>query len=227
MPFNALRRHRPWRSIPPSSGPFTTASPWRPTSPSVRVSSFIVTSRVHLATSAPFRVRAAAPIRPVRHGDGGRSVFCHGSCRLSATGIRFLAILFPPGDWASLAVGLPASPTTPDPDGVSMLRTLEMRPEWVPSVPRGRRCPMRPVVCDRSPSATFQQLRPFTPEQLPSLGLALTRRHQGFIFFTRPAFPSPVVSRMGQRPPWAFLRASHPAVTGDACRSGDRSWALT
>ena len=65
----------------------------------------IVTSRVHLATSAPFRVRAAAPIRPVRHGDGGRSVFCHGSCRLSATGIRFLAILFPPGDWASLAVG--------------------------------------------------------------------------------------------------------------------------
>ena len=27
------------------------------------------------------------------------------SCRLSATGIGFLAILFPPGDWASLAVG--------------------------------------------------------------------------------------------------------------------------
>ncbi len=28
----------------------------------------------------------------------------------------------------------------PDPDGVSMFRTHEIRPGWVPPMPRGRRC---------------------------------------------------------------------------------------
>ena len=36
---------------------------------------------------------------------------------LSATGIRFLVILFPPGTWAFLAVGLPGTAWRPDPDG--------------------------------------------------------------------------------------------------------------
>ena len=30
--------------------------------------------------------------------------------------------------------------TVPDPDGVSMFRTRELRPGWVPPMPRGRRC---------------------------------------------------------------------------------------
>jgi hypothetical protein len=43
-------------------------------------------------------------------------------------------------------LGLPCGQLTgtrhvPDPDGVSMLRTDEVRPEWVPSIPRGQRCP--------------------------------------------------------------------------------------
>jgi hypothetical protein len=60
---------------------------------------------------------------------------------LAATGIRFSVILYPPGDWAFLAVGLPAE--RPDPDGVTAFRTHELRPGWVPPIPRGRRCSSR------------------------------------------------------------------------------------
>jgi hypothetical protein len=62
------------------------------------------------------------------------------SCRLSATGIRFSVILFPPRDWALLTVGLPTPATGWDLDGVTAFRTHERRPGWVPSIPRGRRC---------------------------------------------------------------------------------------
>jgi hypothetical protein len=44
-------------------------------------------------------------------------------------------IVRPPGSWAFLAVGLPD--LRPDPDGVVTFHTVEMRPGWVPSVPRG------------------------------------------------------------------------------------------
>jgi len=44
-------------------------------------------------------------------------------------------IVRPPGSWAFLAVGLPD--LHPDPDGVVTFHTVEMRPGWVPSVPRG------------------------------------------------------------------------------------------
>jgi len=49
-------------------------------------------------------------------------------------------ILFPPGDWAFLAVGLPGTTSRLDPDGVTTFRTCEIRPVWVPPLPRGRRC---------------------------------------------------------------------------------------
>jgi hypothetical protein len=60
------------------------------------------------------------------------------SRRLSATGIRFSAILFPPRSWALLTVGLPN--LGPDPDGVTAFRTHELRPGRAPSTPRGQRC---------------------------------------------------------------------------------------
>jgi len=60
---------------------------------------------------------------------------------LSAADVRFSAIRFPPRGWAPLTVGLPAQ--GPDPDGVTAFRTHELRPGWVPSVPRGRRCSSR------------------------------------------------------------------------------------
>ena len=60
------------------------------------------------------------------------------SCRLSPTGIRFLDILFPPENSALLTVGLPTRHRGgPDSVGVPMFRTHEMRPGWVPPLPRG------------------------------------------------------------------------------------------
>ena len=59
------------------------------------------------------------------------------SCRLSPTGIGFLDILFPPEDSAVLTVGLPNRRSGPDPVGVPVFRTYEIRPGWVPSLLRG------------------------------------------------------------------------------------------
>jgi hypothetical protein len=51
----------------------------------------------------------------------------------------------PAEDSALLTVGLPATPEgAPDLDGVTAFRTNELRPGWVPSIPRGRRCSSRP-----------------------------------------------------------------------------------
>jgi hypothetical protein len=71
-------------------------------------------------------------------------------------------ILFPPGTWAFLAVGLPATTRWPDPDGVSTFRTCEIRPGWVPPLPRGRRCSPWPdaVPGQRLPHLSGQSLHP-------------------------------------------------------------------
>ena len=61
------------------------------------------------------------------------------SCRLSAAGVRFSVIPFPPRDRPLLTVG-PPTHTGPDPDGVTAFRTHELRPGWVPPIPRGRWC---------------------------------------------------------------------------------------
>jgi hypothetical protein len=78
----------------------------------------------------------------------------------------------------------------PDPDGVTAFRTHELRPGWVPPLPRGRRCSPGQVVsltgACRSAAAS-----PYTPPQLPIDGGSLTRHQRGFTQFTRPVFPSP------------------------------------
>lgn len=55
-------------------------------------------------------------------------------------GVRFLGILFPPRNWASLTVGLPDRLRRPGPGGVSTFHMHETRPGWAPPVPRGQRC---------------------------------------------------------------------------------------
>jgi hypothetical protein len=52
----------------------------------------------------------------------------------------FSVIRFPPRDWAFLTVGLPGETFRPDLDGVTAFRTHELRPGWVPPIPRGRWC---------------------------------------------------------------------------------------
>lgn len=50
----------------------------------------------------------------------------------------------------------------PDLDGVTAFRTSELRPGWVPPLPRGRRCSSRPrdVLGRRLPLFRGQSLRP-------------------------------------------------------------------
>ena len=95
-------------------------------------------------------------------------------------GIGFLVILCPPGDWAFLAVGLPVLLPGPDPDGVATFRAHELRPGWVPSLPRGLRCPHgRQVIPGRrTPPCSGPSLypRPATHHRR----LLITRHHQGF-----------------------------------------------
>src|SRR5918992_1626917 len=88
--------------------------------------------------------------------DGQPGGASHGvpvSRRLSAAGVRFSVIRFPSRGWAPLAVGLPDPlPARPDLDRVTAFRTHELRPGWVPSLPRGRWCPSRPSrLLDRHP----------------------------------------------------------------------------
>ena len=63
--------------------------------------------------------------------------------------------------YGRLTGGAQAAP--PDPDGVSTFRTHEMRPGRVSSLPRERRCSLRPSGRPRSPSAALQRLAPATP----------------------------------------------------------------
>ena len=137
--------------------------------------------RAHPTTSAPFRVRAYARIRPVIWDDrrgAGHNVPV--SWCLSAAGIGLLVVLCPLGTWAFLAVGLPVLVTGPDPNGVATFRTHEMRSGWVPSLPRGQRCPHgRPLV--------FGRRLPHRNGKVPGpqscshrLGLEITRHHRGF-----------------------------------------------
>jgi hypothetical protein len=109
----------------------------------------------------------------------------------------------------------------PDPDGVSMFRTRETRPGWVPPMPRGRRCSPGLVhrFSRRLPLPNGQSLNPAPATH--RAGTWITRCQRRFTIFTRPVFPSPVAPGWNGSPR-ASLRAPDPAVTSDARRSGDR-----
>ena len=96
-------------------------------------------SPVHV--SASFEARAPGPVSSqLSSNDGLEEPFkiVLVSCRLSPAGIRFLDILFPPENSALLTVGLPTRHQDgPDSVGVPMFRTHELRPGWVPPLPRG------------------------------------------------------------------------------------------
>ena len=93
----------------------------------------------------------------------------------------------------------------------------------MPPVPRGRWCPPgRLTVTDRHPPLhSGQSLNPAGVFRLA--GLTLTR-HQTEVHSRSPVRSSPCLwlpdgtGTLGR-----LLRASHPAVTSNACRSGDRS----
>jgi hypothetical protein len=148
----------------------------------------VFTPKAHLPTSAPFRVRAAARIRPVMHGTGEGPVVAVVSRCLSAAGIRFLGIRFPPRDSAFLTVGLPSTSARTT---TGLPRSACMRPS------RGgcRLCPgatvfSRPAKCLRSPPAASQRPALHPGEATIHPRLTLTRRHQS-VCSRSPVRPSP------------------------------------
>ena len=177
-----------------SAGPRTTATG--------RGVSFVRWFEVSLSSSSPgspghvsslSRPSTGLGIRPVIHDhqqEGADRLVVVSRC-VSAAGIGFLVILFPPGNWALLAVGLPARSGS-DPDGVSTFRTLKLRPGWVPSISRGRRCSpgLATITGPRLPHLSGPSLRPATTTHLNE-----TPHHEtstkGSNDFTRPVFPSP------------------------------------
>ena len=182
-----------------------------------------VVVRVHLTTSAPFRVRAYARIRPVTQDTGGGPAIASwfpvafrppafaswSSCARQGTGPSLRSA------YRSLLPG-------PDPDGVATFRAHELRPGWVPSLPRGLRCPHgRQVIPGRrTPPCSGPSLypRPATHHRR----LLITRHHQGFTVVHPSGLPLACSPRVEREPSGFYPRASHPAVTGGACRGGDR-----
>ena len=87
------------------------------------------------------------------------------SCRLSATGIRFSGHPHPAEDFR-LPHGRPTEPgaifhTGPDHNGVPTFHTYELRPDWVPSRPRGRRCSPDRMPCPIG-ACRFPAANPYT-----------------------------------------------------------------
>ncbi len=141
-------------------------------------------------------------------------------------GVRFLVIPSPLGNWASLTVGLPAPVTrSGTPTGLSRFARMRYGRRGRPLNPgdSGARTTgaWYPVAACRFPTA-----KSLHPGPAPIIRGSTSRGIiKGSVSFARPAFPSPVT------PGWSgtlglLPRASHPAVTGSACRGGDRHWAL-
>ena len=180
--------------------------------------------QAHLTTSAPFRVRAAARIRPVMRDDRRRAGHRVPVSRcLSAAGVRFLVILCPLGSWAFLAVGLPARVAKGrTPTGLS--RFARMRCDRVG-------CPLCPGDCGarhgwhrfssrRMPLHNGRVPKPRNHDPPPRLDV--TRRHRGFTVVHPSGLPLACDPRVERRSLGFSPRASHPAVAGGACRGGDR-----
>jgi hypothetical protein len=96
----------------------------------------------------------------------------------------------------------------PDPDGVATFRAHELRPGWVPSLPRGLRCPHgRQVIPGRRmPPCSGPSLypRPATHHRR----LLITRHHQGFTVVHPSGLPLACSSRV-EREPSGFFPGLH------------------
>jgi len=88
----------------------------------------------------------------------------------------------------------------PDPDGVATFRAHELRPGWVPSLPRGLRCPHgRQVIPGRrTPPCSGPSLypRPATHHRR----LLITRHHQGFTVVHPSGLPLACSPRVEREP---------------------------
>jgi hypothetical protein len=131
----------------------------------------ILSFGAHLTMSARFHARAPSPYPagyPRRPPGGGDHLVSVSRC-VSAAGIRFLVILFPPGNWAFLTVGLPARPMTS--------RTQTGFPRFARTSNDRGGCPLYPGDDGAHPAWPRSQARacrisaarPCTPPQPPSM----------------------------------------------------------
>jgi hypothetical protein len=115
------------------------------------------------------------------------------SCRLSATGVRFLGILARQRLRPSLTVGLPERRIgSLDSGGFSTFHTREIRPDLgALSTPRPAVL-SRPASAHRSPLATFLWPGPVPRSRIHFPGVFMTKHQQGFTFIHPPgASPHP------------------------------------
>jgi len=185
---------------------------------------------VFLFTGSPDRVSALsrpatrAGIRPVIHRDQLEDWHpAMVSRRLSATGIRFSAILRPPRNPALLAVGLP--------DHWSGPRRDYRVPHIRAATGVGALCAPGTTVLTPNRShfpagvRRFAAASPFPSPTVPPARMLLNEAStKGSRMFARPVFPSPVAARMERAALGLEPRASHPAdqEPDDARRGGDR-----
>jgi hypothetical protein len=127
---------------------------------------------------------------------------------LSATGIRFSAILFPPGSWALLTVGLP-NPRSGPRRGYHVPHARAATGEGALWTPGTTVLTPTEATSGRAPAAS-QRPVPAPRRTSHRQGSRLTRHQRGFKQFARPVFPSPVATRMERAALGLEPRASHP-----------------
>jgi hypothetical protein len=187
-------------------------------------------STAHLPTSAPFRAQppglVSGQLSPAV--DGGVDHVAAGF--LSSFDHRHSLVGHPaPAEEFRSPHGRPTKRPAPGPDGISTFRTSESRPDWVPSLPRGPAVLTRPVRSLRPPLAPpFQGPGPITPVLIPSPGLSITRRHQGFTRVHPPGLPPRLVIPWMDQGPLGSSPGFAPQQAGPAAhaRAGDGHRAL-
>ena len=217
-----------------SAGPFTTTWVVASNLPVGSGVIVILSCWAHLTASAPFQARPPGSVSGRLSETASWRAGHHvpvSRC-LSATGIRFSVIRFPPGSWALLTVGLPAKTTGPRrgyrvsharaTTGVGALYT----PRTAVLIPDQADCP-----AGACRSTTAKSFNPAPTSHLARL--RFTRHQRGFKQFTRPVFPSPVTPRMERgrlglfpelRTPPTRSRTTHVRVgTGHRARTWKRS----
>jgi len=184
----------------------------------------MIRQRATRLTSAPFRAQAPTPgMQPVirRRPSLEGPVMC----------LRLPVVFRPPpfASWPSCpATGfrLPCGRPTgrwslpPDLTGFPCFALVSCDRCRAPPLPRDRGA----LMADYSTSATTaaSQRRALFPG-VASISRGLRSRGlRGFTIFALPAFPLPVTSGWNTGP-WASSRASHPAVTSDACQERERA----
>lgn len=143
------------------------------------------------------------------------------SCCLSAAAICFLAVLFPPQVSASLTVRLSARCSRRTATGFPCSALLRCDRYRAPPILRDRGALMADIETSATTAASQRRVL-FLRYcfHLPEFWLTkLAEVHSRSPF---PVFPLPVTSGWNAGP-WAFSRASHPAVTSSACQERERA----